>query len=116
MHRGVGDLVAIILRLQGFDARVVFSCGDALTAVSEFEPHVVIIELILDGKLAPDLADELKLLRPQMGVLLYAAHPFALELCNTAGKYFALPEPLHPDTILAELERVLSGRQATYRA
>ena len=114
MHRGVGELVAIVLRLQGFDVRAVFSCDEARAIVSDFEPHAVIIELILDGKLAPALADELKLLRPQMEVLLYGGHPFALELCNKAGKYFALPKPLHPDTILAEIERLLSGRTETY--
>lgn len=116
MHRGVGEVVAIVLRLKGFDARVVFSCGEALTAMREFKPHIAIIELILDGKFAPDLADELKILRPQMDVLLYGGHPYALEICNAGGKYLALPKPLHPDTILAEMERLLSGRSSVYTA
>ena len=44
---GIGDVVQLFLRAEGFDTRVATSGPEALTAFDEYSPHLVLLDLNL---------------------------------------------------------------------
>ncbi len=46
---GIGDVVQLFLRAEGFDTRVATSGPEALTAFDEYSPHLVLLDLNLPG-------------------------------------------------------------------
>ncbi|MFM2412619.1 MAG: hypothetical protein RLZZ587_952 [Actinomycetota bacterium] len=46
---GIGEVVQLFLRAEGFDTRVATSGPEALTAFDEYEPHLVLLDLNLPG-------------------------------------------------------------------
>jgi two-component system response regulator MtrA len=46
---GIGEVVQLFLRIEGFETRVATSGPDAITAFREYEPHLVLLDLNLPG-------------------------------------------------------------------
>jgi two-component system response regulator MtrA len=46
---GIGEVVDLFLRAEGFDTRVATSGPEALTAFDEYQPHLVLLDLNLPG-------------------------------------------------------------------
>jgi CheY-like chemotaxis protein len=120
VHHGVGRSFGIVLRLHGYQARAVYSCRNAVAEVRRFKPHVVVIELLLDDMVGPELARRIRDSNRRVGIILYGGHAPLIEDYNRSDQlgdvFMILQKPIRPKTLLAEIERVTSGRNEVYQA
>jgi two-component system OmpR family response regulator len=70
---GITDLVSMALRYDGHEVRVVHSGLDALRAVDDFFPHVVILDIMLPDLNGFEVLDRLSSDQPRMPVIFLTA-------------------------------------------
>jgi len=106
-ERVIADTLAMILNQSGFHARVAYTGEKALELASEFEPEMLISDVIMGGLNGIDAAIKIRALLPSIKILLFsgqAATADLLERARTQGYEFEiLAKPVHPQDLLAKL-------------
>lgn len=106
--------LALVLDRAGFDVVDASSASEALAILSEREVTAVLIDLVLPGGTGLDLLDELRrnpATESLPAVLLSGRETIAAGDLARRGAVF-LPKPISPESVVAALHRVLSGRTA----
>jgi DNA-binding response OmpR family regulator len=106
-ERVIADSLAMILNLSGFEARAVYSGESAIELAAEFQPEMLISDVIMAGLSGIDAAIQIRALFPQVKILLFsgqAATADLLEKARAQGYEFdILSKPVHPQDLLARL-------------
>ncbi|MDR3745176.1 MAG: response regulator [Acidobacteriaceae bacterium] len=106
-ERVIANTLAIILNQAGFEARPVYSGEDAIDALEEFRPDMLISDVIMTGKTGIETAIATRARVPHCKVLLFsgqAATSDLLEKARLQGHEFEiLAKPIHPTDLLAKL-------------
>lgn len=109
-ERTIADTLAMILQLKGHETVAVYSAEQAVATIEEFEPDVVLSDVIMGKMTGVDLAIYLSRARPDCKVVLFsgqAATGDLLEEAHRKGHNFRLlAKPLHPDKLLQDLALV----------
>lgn len=109
-ERVIADTLAMILNQSGFQARAVYSGEKALEAAPEFEPEMLISDVIMADLNGIDAAIKIRAILPGIKILLFsgqAATADLLEKARAQGYDFEiLAKPVHPQDLLNKLRSV----------
>jgi CheY-like chemotaxis protein len=108
-ERVIADTLVMILNQSGFTARAVYSGETAVEQAQEFQPEMLISDVIMGGLNGIDAAIRIRALLPKIKILLFsgqAATADLLEKARTQGYEFEiLAKPVHPQDLLDKLRR-----------
>ena len=108
-ERVIADTLAMILNQSGFQARVAYTGEKAVELASEYEPEMLISDVIMAGLNGIDAAIKIREILPNIKILLFsgqAATADLLEKARAQGYEFEiLAKPVHPQDLLARLRR-----------
>jgi CheY-like chemotaxis protein len=103
----IANTLVIILNQAGFEARAVYSGEKAIEALEEFQPDMLISDVIMTGMTGIEAAIEVRNRLPKCKILLFsgqAATADLLERARAQGHEFEiLAKPVHPTDLLAKL-------------
>ena len=106
-ERVIADTLAMILNQSGFEAQSVYSGERALELAQEWQPEMLISDVIMADLNGIDAAIRIRELLPQIKVLLFsgqAATADLLEKAHMRGYDFEiLAKPVHPQDLLTRL-------------
>jgi len=106
-ERVIADTLAMILNQSGFQAKVAYSGEKALELAQEFQPNMLISDVIMAGLNGIDAAIQIRAVLPNIKILLFsgqAATADLLEKARAQGYEFEiLAKPVHPQDLLAKL-------------
>jgi DNA-binding response OmpR family regulator len=106
-ERVIADTLAMILNQSGFEARVAYTGERALELASEYQPEMLISDVIMAGLNGIDAAIKIREILPSIKILLFsgqAATADLLEKARSQGYEFEiLAKPVHPQDLLAKL-------------
>jgi len=106
-ERVIADTLAMILNQSGFQARVAYTGEKALELASEFQPEMLISDVIMAGLNGIDATIKIREILPSIKILLFsgqAATADLLEKARAQGYEFEiLAKPVHPQDLLARL-------------
>lgn len=108
-ERVIADTLAMILNQSGFEARPVYSGEKAVELAAEFQPDMLISDVIMADLNGIDAAIRIRALRPTIKILLFsgqAATADLLEKARSQGYEFEiLAKPVHPQDLLSRLRQ-----------
>lgn len=106
-ERVIADTLAVILNQSGFEARAVYSGERALELAAEWQPQMLISDVIMADLNGIDAAIRIRELLPKIKILLFsgqAATADLLEKARARGYEFEiLAKPVHPQDLLNRL-------------
>jgi len=106
-ERVIADTLAMILNQSGFEARAVYSGEAALESASNYQPDMLIADVIMADLNGIDAAIQIRALLPKIKILLFsgqAATADLLEKARAQGYEFEiLAKPVHPQDLLTRL-------------
>jgi CheY-like chemotaxis protein len=109
-ERVIADTLAMILNQSGFEARAVYTGEKALELAPEFQPEMLISDVIMADLNGIDAAIKIRELLPGLKILLFsgqAATADLLEKARAQGYDFEiLAKPVHPQDLLNKLRSV----------
>jgi len=106
---GLLRLLSIRLRAEGYDVEAVETAAEALAALPQFRPDLVITDLRMENMDGIGLLKEVQRQRPGLCVLLLTAHgtiPDAVEATQT-GAFGFLTKPVDKQQLLDHVERAM---------
>lgn len=111
-ERWTSDTLATIFQIAGYEARAAYSAEEALEIMREWQPALVILDVVLPGMNGIDLALELGRRAPACQVLLFSGNPSSAQLADAAAEsghpFDILEKPVHPDFMLKKASQLLS--------
>jgi CheY-like chemotaxis protein len=106
-ERVIADTLAMILNKSGFQARAVYSGEEILEIASAFAPDILISDVVMGEINGIEAAIEVRVLLPQIKVLLFSGHACTADLLARARsdhhEFEVLSKPVHPKDLLAKL-------------
>jgi CheY-like chemotaxis protein len=103
----IANTLAIILNQAGFEAKAVYSGENAVESLDEFQPNMLISDVIMTGMTGIEAAIQVRAKLPNCKILLFsgqAATADLLEKARAQGHEFEiLAKPVHPTDLLAKL-------------
>lgn len=103
----IANTLAIILNQAGFEAKAVYSGESAVEVIEEFQPNMLISDVIMTGMTGIEAAIKIREKLPTCKILLFsgqAATADLLEKARAQGHEFEiLAKPVHPTDLLAKL-------------
>ena len=101
----VADSYVLILQVENYEARAVYSAEEALPILPTFDPNIVVSDIVMGAMSGFDLAIHLAEHYPGCRVILVSGHSFhqpEVERSIQHGFEF-LAKPVHPADLLARL-------------
>jgi len=109
----IADTLAAILNQGGFEARAVYTSAGAQETARDFQPDVLISDVIMDGVDGIEAAIRIKAVLPDVRVFLLSGQTATAEMLekrNAAGHGFEiLNKPLHPRDLINRLRECLTA-------
>lgn len=106
-ERVIADTLAMILNQSGFQAKVAYSGEKALELAAEFQPNMLISDVIMAGLNGIDAAIKIRELLPNIKILLFSGQAATADLLEKARErgyeFEILAKPVHPQDLLAKL-------------
>jgi CheY-like chemotaxis protein len=103
----IANTLATILNRSGFDAKAIYSGEKAVETAAEWQPDMLISDVIMNGITGIEAAIQVRNLLPKCKILLFsgqAATADLLEKARAQGHEFEiLAKPVHPTDLLAKL-------------
>ena len=107
----VADTLGQILAANGYEIRIVYSAEDAITLISQWEPDVAILDVMLPKMNGIDLALVLRENLPNCHALLFSGQPsveFLMQKAKSEGHDFdIMAKPVHPTVMLDAISTLL---------
>lgn len=107
--RMIADTLTQILKMHGFDATPVYSGESALEWIEEYQPDIVLSDIVMHRVDGVEAAARIRKLHPECRIILFSASvlsPANRRKISYLGFEF-LERPLHPEDLLA---RVIGSR------
>lgn len=103
----IADTLARILNASGFEARAAFSGEGAISLASEFQPDILLTDVIMCGLSGIEVAIAVSKALLNCRVILFSGQAMTADLQHRAdvqGHYFELiAKPIHPQELLKVL-------------
>lgn len=114
--KNAADIMGMFLKMEGYEVVVVYSGEDAVGQISEFAPHVVLMDISM-----PPGMDGLEATR-QIRAMPMGERPLIIALsghddaemrrqCEEAGMQRLVPKPVSPADLRVLLEELTKGLQ-----
>lgn len=106
-ERVIADTLAMILNQSGFQAKVAYTGEKALELAAEFQPEMLISDVIMAGLNGIDAAIKIREILPNIKILLFSGQAATADLLEKARErgyeFEILAKPVHPQDLLAKL-------------
>jgi len=106
-EKTIADTLAMVFKIKGHETMAVYNAERAVEAVEEFEPDVVLSDVIMGKMTGVDLAIYLSKARPDCKVILFSGQTDTANLlaeANRKGHAFRLlAKPIHPEKLLEDI-------------
>jgi CheY-like chemotaxis protein len=103
----IANTLAIILNQAGFEARAVYSGEKAVEALDDFQPDMLITDVIMTGMTGIEAAIATQAKLPSCKILLFSGQAATADLLEKARQdgheFEILAKPVHPTDLLAKL-------------
>jgi DNA-binding NtrC family response regulator len=103
----IASTLAQILNASGFEAKALFSGDDAVPVASEFQPDVLLTDVIMRGLSGIDVAMQISQVLPACRVILFSGQASTADLLDRATaqgyRFEMLAKPIHPRDLLSML-------------
>ncbi len=110
----VSDTLALIFTKEGYEARVAYSAEEAIEVISQWQPDLAIVDVMLPGMNGIDFALVLKANYPDCRLLLFSGEQGTADLLTQAatdGNIFEiLAKPVHPAYMLEAAAGLLGDK------
>jgi CheY-like chemotaxis protein len=107
----IADTLQLIFQMQRYDARVAYSAESAAELISQWQPELAVLDVILPEMNGVDLAVVIKANYPKCHIILFSGHTntsVLLEEANRKGHTFeVLAKPVMPDVMLQRASELL---------
>jgi CheY-like chemotaxis protein len=117
-ERVIADTLTMILSHSGFEARAAYSGEAALELVAEFQPDMLISDVIMGNIDGIEAAIRIRTMRPGIKILLFSGQAATADLLKAAraqgNDFEIMTKPVHPKDLLKRL-RTESGSSAAKR-
>lgn len=111
-QRPVAEMLLAVLKEEGFDVRVCVDSGRAVARASSFQPHLVILDLVMPGLSGRDVLKDLRstVENAHTPVLLVTAYPSAAALfqANHVEGVEFLSKPFDVDELVDKIRGMLN--------
>jgi DNA-binding NtrC family response regulator len=105
----IASTLAQILNASGFEAKALFSGEHAVPVASEFQPDVLLTDVIMRGVSGIDVAMQIAEVLPACRVILFSGQASTADLLDRAKaqgyRFEMLAKPIHPRDLLSMLNR-----------
>jgi DNA-binding response OmpR family regulator len=107
---GVRQLLRTTLSAAGHDVIEASNADDGLRLATDELPALVLLEWQMPGRHGSLVLDELKHVRPALPVIVLTteARQSEREFAESLGADAFVDKPVHPDEVLAQVERLLA--------
>lgn len=106
-EHSIADTLAAVFRIKGHEAMAVYSAESAVQTVEQFEPDIVLSDVMMGKMTGVDLAIYLSKARPDCKVVLFSGQAATADLLTEASrkghKFHLLAKPIHPQKLLEDL-------------
>jgi DNA-binding NtrC family response regulator len=103
----IASTLAQILNASGFEAKALFSGEHAVPVASEFQPDVLLTDVIMRGVSGIDVAMQIAEVLPACRVILFSGQASTADLLDRAKaqgyRFEMLAKPIHPRDLLSML-------------
>ena len=104
----IADTLGMILRQDGYECQVAYSGRSALQQTLDFQPALLISDVIMPDMNGVEVAIRIRELLPACEVLLLSGQASAVDLMQRAREaghdFDILNKPIHPDELLRWVE------------
>jgi DNA-binding response OmpR family regulator/two-component sensor histidine kinase len=101
--------IAELLRYNGYEVDIAASGAEALSAVRNRVPHLVLLDLMLPGMSGIEVALELRTSQPRMPILFVSGHAEPDVLRNVVPGVGLLRKPFQSEELYVEVRRCIDG-------
>ena len=105
----IASTLAQILNASGFEAKALFSGEHAVPVASEFQPDVLLTDVIMRGVSGIDVAMQIAEVLPACRGILFSGQASTADLLDRAKaqgyRFEMLAKPIHPRDLLSMLNR-----------
>jgi DNA-binding NtrC family response regulator len=109
--------LAVILRHAGYHATAAYSAKSALNCIRQWEPHLIISDVMMPGLNGVEMAIQVRESLPSCEVLLFSGQAATANLLKdavTQGYSFELlTKPVHPQDMIARVRSTLVDSAAS---
>jgi DNA-binding NtrC family response regulator len=103
----IANTLAQILNASGFEAKALFSGEGAVPVATEFQPDVLLTDVIMRGISGIDVAMQVAHVLPACRVILFSGQASTADLLDRAKaegyRFEMLAKPIHPRDLLRML-------------
>lgn len=107
-ERIIADTLALICKYRGYQVEIAYSGEAALEKAAQWQPDVLISDVVLGGMSGLDASVEICRRVPGCRVILLSGQPLGMELldrCKECGRVFeVMIKPVHPEALLNRLQ------------
>jgi DNA-binding NtrC family response regulator len=106
-EKNIADSLVMVFKIKGIEAIAAYSAESAVEAVENFEPDIVLSDVIMGRMTGVDLAIYLSRARPEVKVILFSGQGATGGLLTEGSKkgheFHLLAKPIHPEKLIEEL-------------
>ena len=114
----VADTLGKILSSSGYDIQIAYSAEEAMEIVSQWPPHLAIVDVMLPKMNGIDLAVALMKRFAGCQVLLFSGQPSVeglMQKAKSEGHHFEiLAKPIHPTVMLDTISSLLCSSNSNH--
>lgn len=109
-EHNIADTLAMVFKIKGHEAIPAYSAESAVELIEQFEPDIVLSDVVMGKMTGVDLAIYLSKARPEVKVVLFSGQASTADLLAEAGRkghhFHLLAKPLHPEKLLEDIMAV----------
>lgn len=106
-EHNIADTLAMVFRIKGHECLAAYNAESAVELVEQFEPDIVLSDVVMGKMTGVDLAIYLSKARPDCKVVLFSGQASTADLLAEAGRkghaFHLLAKPIHPEKLLEDL-------------
>lgn len=106
-EHNIADTLAMVFKIKGHESLATYSAESAVELIEQFEPDIVLSDVVMGRMTGVDLAIYLSKARPEVKVVLFSGQASTADLLAEAGRkghhFHLLAKPVHPEKLLEDL-------------
>jgi two-component system phosphate regulon response regulator OmpR len=114
--RHIADSLRAILKSAGYNAVCTYAATDALHQIPDFQPELIIADVVMPGKTGVELAVEVLRRKPHIPIILLSGNAGTEELLRQAGVelegVLVLAKPFPPRDLIRIVDDLMRSAAA----
>jgi len=109
-EKNIADTLALILGFHGYETNAVYSGEAAVEAAAQFQPDVLISDVIMAEMSGIEAAINISRMLPQCKIILFSGQAATADLVSQAGSsihgFEILSKPVHPQVLVDRIKSI----------